>query len=63
MNLKNLQQLSKKQWRTASKLTPVLFLAEEIALLTPGSIESIQTKTFLYHQWKKTGTETDSNRN
>ena len=27
--------------------------------ITSGIIESIQTKTFLYHQWKKTVTETD----
>ena len=39
MNLKNSQQLSKKQWRTASKLTQVPFLAEEIASLTPGSLQ------------------------
>ena len=27
--------------------------------ITSGIIESIQTKTILYHQWKKTVTETD----
>ena len=63
MNLKSSQQLSKKQWRTASKLTQVPFCSRRNRLVNPwitsGIIESIQTKTFLYHQWKKTVTETD----